>query len=250
MLHNFLRERVIGVTSRFHPGFESHDSAPALAIPIMGMIVKRNHSHKGKRELPINRTILPDMGNQLRNLRLSRRWTIDKAANEIGMSYGGYLKLERGDRRLKAEQIARIAAVYGVADSDVIGSRLQVYVIGRVDASGRIITFDEAGGPLQLAPAPDGSTNQTVAYRVEEGAVLQGIAEENWLIYHDEPVAEVPDEWIGKFCVCELKDGERFICKIFYGKVAGTYDLVGTKSDHRRGQEVRSVALVTWTKQQ
>lgn len=216
----------------------------------MGMTVKQNHSQKGKRAAPINRTMVPAMGNHLRTLRLARGWTVDQAANEIGMSYGGYFKLERGDRRLKAEQIARIAEVYGVTDSEVTGTRLQIYIMGTVDADGRVNALDEKDSTPQLAPVPDGSTNQTVAYRVSEGVVLHGIAEENWLIYHDEPVADVPDDWIGKFCVCEVAGGERLICKVYYGKTPGTYDLVGVKSDHRRAQSIMSIALVTWTKQQ
>ncbi len=215
----------------------------------MGKVVKRNHSHKGKRGPLVNRTMIPSMGNELRTLRLARHWTIEQAASEVGMSYGGYLKLERGDRRLKADQIARIAEVYEIPESQVLGSRLQVFIIGEIDATGRIVPYDASNDILQLAPVPDGSTVQTVAYRVGKGVSLTGIAEENWLLYHDEPVEDVPDEWIGKVCVCELESGERFVCKIFYGKLAGTYDLIGANSDHRRGQAVKSIAFVTWTKQ-
>jgi repressor LexA len=60
------------------------------------------------------------MGNRLKILRLERGWTQEKAAAEFGLSRSGYIKIERGDRELTSDRIARAAKIYGVAMAEIL----------------------------------------------------------------------------------------------------------------------------------
>lgn len=64
--------------------------------------------------------ILPGMGNKLKSLRKARSWTHDQAAEAMGMSRSGFIKLERGERRLTLDYISRAAKAFDVRPADVI----------------------------------------------------------------------------------------------------------------------------------
>ena len=58
--------------------------------------------------------------NNLKALQAARGLTIDQAATAMGMSRGGYLKIQRGENRLTSTTIARAAKAFGVTESDVV----------------------------------------------------------------------------------------------------------------------------------
>lgn len=60
------------------------------------------------------------MGNRLKILRLERGWTQEQAAAEFGLSRSGYIKIERGDRELTSDRIAKAAKIYGVRMAEII----------------------------------------------------------------------------------------------------------------------------------
>ncbi len=61
------------------------------------------------------------MTNGLRALREQRGWTLEQAADAMGLSYGGYEKIERGERKLSQHRIARARAVYQASADEVTG---------------------------------------------------------------------------------------------------------------------------------
>lgn len=63
---------------------------------------------------------IPSMGNSLESLRLARKWTHEQAAERFGMSKGGYIKVERGERGLTEAKIKLAAKIYGVPVSHII----------------------------------------------------------------------------------------------------------------------------------
>jgi transcriptional regulator with XRE-family HTH domain len=64
--------------------------------------------------------IIPDMGNRLKFLREGRGWTQERAAAEFDLSKSGYIKIERGERELTADRIAKAAKIYGVTKAEVL----------------------------------------------------------------------------------------------------------------------------------
>jgi len=61
------------------------------------------------------------MSNALRELRETAGWTQEEAARQIGISYGSYVKLERGERGLRDSTLSRAAEVFGVSVDVVMG---------------------------------------------------------------------------------------------------------------------------------
>jgi len=60
--------------------------------------------------------------NNIKALQTARGLTIDQAANAMGMSRGGYLKIQRGENRLTSTTISLAARAFGVAESDILSS--------------------------------------------------------------------------------------------------------------------------------
>lgn len=63
---------------------------------------------------------LPGMGNQLKSLREAKRWTLEEAAERFGLSRSGYIKIERGERKLNEQFIQRAMAVYQVSSEELL----------------------------------------------------------------------------------------------------------------------------------
>lgn len=132
------------------------------------------------------------MGNNLKKLREQAGLTQPKAAAAMGLSLGGYKKLEGGERRLNLDYISRAARAFGVSEAAVIEAH-----VGNPD-----------GGPLLGAPGevvntdgekivlPDGSIGE-VDTRAGLGAGqyvpdAYEATEEGWRIVD----AMKPEPWI------------------------------------------------------
>jgi transcriptional regulator with XRE-family HTH domain len=80
------------------------------------------------------------MGNNLKFLRVSRKWTHDQAADAMGLSRSQFIKLERGERRMTERTIRAAAKAFNVSESDVLSSILEARANGipsvRLDPSG------------------------------------------------------------------------------------------------------------------
>jgi transcriptional regulator with XRE-family HTH domain len=58
--------------------------------------------------------------NGLRRLRVAAGLTQEEAAEKFGYSKGGYLKVERGERRLSEKNILRAQSLYGVSAEEIM----------------------------------------------------------------------------------------------------------------------------------
>jgi phage repressor protein C with HTH and peptisase S24 domain len=59
------------------------------------------------------------MGNNLKNLREAKGWTQDQAGEAMGISKGGYIKLERGERPLNRKHIELAMKAFGVSAMEI-----------------------------------------------------------------------------------------------------------------------------------
>ncbi len=57
---------------------------------------------------------------------------------------------------------------------------------------------------------------------------MPGLAEDDWLIYYDQRVRGLPDDWIGQLCVVWISEEEVYVKKVFRGRDGGPYLLVST----------------------
>jgi transcriptional regulator with XRE-family HTH domain len=180
------------------------------------------------------------MANNLRALRESRSWSQDQAAQALETTRNQYAKLEGGSRRLSDVWIARAAAAYGVDAGDVVTDRRAlVPVVGFVGAGSEAHFYGESQGPLGDAPAPDGSTAQTIAVEVRGDSL--GSFFDGWLVFYDDVRSPITDDLIGRLCVVGLEDGRVLIKMIMRSK--GNRELFDL---HGQFGEPILDAAVTW----
>lgn len=170
------------------------------------------------------RVSIPSMGNNLKALRNSAKMTQQQAADAMGLSKGGYVKVEDGDRRLTADYISRAARAFGVREADVIeGAPRVVPVVGYVGAGAEAF-FDLGQGPFDEVEAPEGATDDTVA--VEIRGTSLGELFDRWLIFYDQRREPVTSDLVGKLCVIGLDDQRVLVKKLKRGQRRGKYDLI------------------------
>lgn len=164
----------------------------------------------------------PAMGNRLKELREEAGWTHEEAANAMGVSRGQFIKLERGERRLTADYMARAAKAFGVQPSAIM-EELTVPVLGYVGAGAAAHFYVDAQGPLDEVPMPPGGNEKTVALEVRGDSL--GSFFNQWLVYYDEIRNPVTADLLGKLVICETVDGRVLVKKLMRGPRPGYYNL-------------------------
>lgn len=139
----------------------------------------------------------------------------------MGYSKGGYLKLERGERKLTLAIIERAAEVFGVSFSEVYTQ--EVPLVGYVGAGAEMHHYSDGDNPNEFVPMPPGGGDNTVAVQIR-GSSLGSIFD-TWLVYYDE-VRDPPSyDMLGKLCVVGLEDGRVLVKKLRRGSAPGLYNL-------------------------
>lgn len=164
------------------------------------------------------------MGNNLRFLRTKMGWTHEDAASAFGVSRSQFIKLERGERRMTADYIARAARVFGVTTAQVIEPRRTVPLVGYVGAGALAHIFGDGQGPFDEVDAPDGSTEDTVAVEIRGESL--GSFFDQWLVYYDDIHNPPTPQMMNRLCVVGLADGRILIKKIKRGELPGHYTLL------------------------
>lgn len=169
---------------------------------------------------------IPAMGNNLKKLRESAGFTHERVARLMGMSRGGFIKLERGERRLTSNYIVRAAEIFGVPESAVLSEQTSIAVMGRIGA-GAIIEPDYEQTP------PDGLFSIDLPFPVPDdliGFVVKG--ESMMPRYDDGDVIVVWKEqrrpiesFIGEEAAVRTESGRRYLKTIAAGGRPGIYEL-------------------------
>jgi transcriptional regulator with XRE-family HTH domain len=163
------------------------------------------------------------MGNNLRQLRTGRDWTLDEAAEHMSVSRGQYIKLERGERRLTNHYISIAARAFGVTEADVISQPRTVPLVGYVGAGAEAHFYASDQGEFDQVPAPEGATDSTVAAEIRGDSL--GPFFDQWLVFYDDVRTPPTDDLIGKLCVVGLEDGRVLIKKLRRGSLDGAFTL-------------------------
>lgn len=185
------------------------------------------------------------MGNNLKHLRAHEGWTIEVAATHFGLSRSGYQKLERGERRLTDQYIAKAASVYGVPESIVITEQVRVRLVGFVGAGHEMHLYASGDDLAEDVQSPPDVTANTVAVRVRGDSMADHI-EDGSILYYDDRRDPPSEDLIGRLCVVELKDGRVLVKKMAKGSAAGLWHLLSTNAAPMFDQPVRWAARVTW----
>ena len=147
-----------------------------------------------------------------------------QAADALGYSKSGYLKIERSERRLSADFIRRAAVVFSVREADVIeDTAISVPLIGFVGANSEASFFDHGQGPFDTVAAPDGASEKTVALEIR--GVSLGESFDRWLVFYDDRREGVTDDLIGKLCVIATDKDQVVVKTLRRGRNPNRFDL-------------------------
>lgn len=183
------------------------------------------------------------MGNNLKKLRESRKWTQGQAADAMGVSFGQYVKLERGERRLTQEYIQQAAKAFDVVPAAILSARTTVPVLGYVGAGAAAHYYVDAGDALDEVPMPVGGNDNTVALEIKGDSL--GPFFNQWLVYYDERRDPPTMDLIGNLCVVETIEGKILVKKLMRGSRPGLYHLLSQTESPIEDQELVWAARVT-----
>lgn len=202
--------------------------------------------------------------NNLRALRLKSGLTKSEIAARAGIKVSQYIKLEDGERPLRAEYIKSLAAAHNVGFNQIIEPGTATLCIGAIEGTGEVRLFISnsqllqamAGsridaGKLDEVPTPPGATGTTVALVIRTNTMGQ-FAAPGALYYFDAEAHHTAEEMIGKVVLVHPEpvngqDPVPRVRRIFRGTEFGCYDCVGPDSVVERNIRIRSVNRITWT---
>lgn len=144
----------------------------------------------------------------------------------MGMSRGGFIKLERGERLLAEDTIAIAAEAFGVTRAVVLAEQTPIRIMGRVGAGGSI-------EPEYEQVPIDGLATIDLPFAVPDGISGLEVAGDSMLpAYRDGDVILVWDEqkrptrdFIGEEAAVQTDDGFRALKEIQRGRSSSSYNL-------------------------
>lgn len=185
---------------------------------------------------------VPAMGNRLRFLREQKGWTHNEAAEALGMSRGGYIKLERGETQLTTATIHRAAKAYGVHEGEIVSAITStIPVVGMVGAGGAIETaWEQQSEPLHEIEIPFPFGESVIGLEVRGDSM--------WPRYDSGDVIVVAkagepiESLLGFEAAVRTSDGHRYFKRIVDGAKKGLFDLESYNAPTMRGVEIEWAA--------
>lgn len=171
---------------------------------------------------------------RLREARLDAGFEdASEAARRLGMAGPTYLGHENGSRGFKA-RAPEYARKFKVSLEWLLTGKGQKQgrEPTRVDRTVPLVGYVGAGaethflpsGELDRVPAPEGSTDDTVAVEIRGESL--GSFFDRWLIFYDDVRRPVTSDLVGKLCVVGLEDGRILVKKIQRSKARGLFHLL------------------------
>ena len=181
--------------------------------------------------------------NRIAEWRKKMKMTQDALAARVGISTGYLSRLEGGGRNVSLKYIAAISQALGVPVKELVANQsATVPVVGYVSAGALTVYYDVDPVELDKVPAPDGSTDKTVAV-VVRGDCL-GNFFDNWLAFYDEVSSDVGPDLLGQLCVVRTSDGKTYIKKITAGGLPKTYTLISQFEPPLYDEEIEFAAKI------
>lgn len=165
-------------------------------------------------------------------------------AEALGRFPSAITDLLAGKRRLKADEIAVIAAYLDIdppfGPGDLPGT---VPVVGYVGAGAEAVLFSEGQiDPNDRVAAPKGATEQTVAVEIRGESL--GALFDRWLVFYDNVRDPPGGSLVNKLCVCWLTDGRVLVKKLIRGGQPGLWTLLSNTEGPIYDVEIERAAKV------
>jgi repressor LexA len=185
---------------------------------------------------PMSGKPLKDSGskypNRLREIRLRRGMTLQQIADLCNTAFQEISKLERGERRLTADWMDRLARALRVDRDELLQARRKVPVVGDVGA-GQFIALDAyaQGAGSEDVDCPRGlDAGKTVAVRVR-GDSMAPLINDGWLLFYSRDPEPDAAAVIGHTCVVRVArgaglDGNTMVRQVRRGHTQGKFILL------------------------
>lgn len=142
-------------------------------------------------------------------------------ATALGRQPSAVTALLKGERKLKADEVAVVARYLELEDAT---ARPGVPLVGYVGAGAEAHFYATADDPNETVPAPDNWTPNMVAVEIRGESL--GELFDHWIVFYDQVKTPVTTDMIGKLCVVGLPDGRVLVKKIKASREAGYYHLL------------------------
>lgn len=161
-------------------------------------------------------------------------------AIEAGVSYEQLKNVRQGRAKTtNADDAVRIAHSFGVSMEEFLAGHLNrsqentISIAGKVGAGAHVPVFDayEKGDGPQVECPPGLSPHGVVAVEIEGDSMEPLYSEGDFLFYTRDTHDGVPEDVIGKRCVCEDADGNGWVKLIKRGTEPGLYHLIALNPD-------------------
>lgn len=177
-------------------------------------------------------------------------WSQQRLARAVGAAQTTVSSWERGRTEPTRDDVRRIATALDlpVARLELDGvdraasGQDAAPLVGFVSAGSRAHFFADGQGPFDEVPAPEGSTDRTVAVEIRGDSL--GSFFNEWLVYYDDVRAPVTPDLIGRLCVVGVADGRVLIKKIKASQTPGLYHLLSQTEEPILDVEVLWAARV------
>lgn len=186
------------------------------------------------------------MSTTLRSLRKKRGLKLWELADEIGMSVTVLSRYERGERRIKLDQVPRLAAALRVDPDEILAdARPTVAVVGYIGAGAEIYPVDDhaKGDGLREVHCPAGmDPRRTVAVEIRGDSMAP--IEDGWLAFYTRDPDYGPSDFLGHLCVVKLADGRMLLKSVRRGYAPNRFNLLSTNAAMIEDAEIEWAAPV------
>lgn len=153
-------------------------------------------------------------------------------ARQMGMSHSQLSLAFSGDRRLQLDEAAQLSSIFNeplhriVEAAGVTVRPLGIHrvsVIGAMQGDGTVIKTPE--GVIERTATPDGMSEDSIAVQARTaGSPLDWV--DTWVWFCPKPHG-VDAAVMGRFALCQIKDGPLVMASVRRGYVEGTVNLRG-----------------------
>jgi len=166
---------------------------------------------------------------RIRELRKQRRLTLVELAEKAGISRSYLNELELGAKTINAARLEQVARALDVPVEDLfVLTPGHVAVPGRAGAGARVYLVDDHAkgeGLYQVECPPQLPARGIVAVEVS-GDSMEPVYSEGDLLFYSRDVMGVPDEAVGRKCVCEDDEGRIWVKQVKADSEPGLFRLL------------------------